>query len=158
MQPKSQFSSGSSANKASAPESPLAQFEELNYFAQATQPKSQFNSGIQPRSLSSAVSKISTAPLRCLTQSINSDHAAKESIRNDAMCTGRSESGKIKKNKNKKRVFMKEKATYVLGLNPKKKKNKDKQAKIHAGDQTSEEGAEGGEGEWASAGLSGSPE
>ena len=40
---------------------------------------------------------------------------------------------------------------------PTKKKNEDKQAKIHAGDQTSKEGAEGEEGEWASAGESGSP-
>ena len=40
----------------------------------------------------------------------------------------------------------------------KKTKNNNKQAKICAGDQTSGEGAEGEEGEWASAGVSGSPE
>ena len=45
MQPKSQFSSGYSAHKASAPRSPTAQFEELNYSTQAMQPKSQFSSG-----------------------------------------------------------------------------------------------------------------
>ena len=38
------------------------------------------------------------------------------------------------------------------------KKNDDKQAKIYAGNQVSEEGAEDEEGEWASAGASGSPE
>ena len=40
---------------------------------------------------------------------------------------------------------------------PTKKKNDDKKAKIYAGSQTSE-GAEGEEGEWASVGVSGSPE
>ena len=45
MQPKSQFSSGNSAYKASALRSPAAQFEELNYSTQAMQPKSQFSSG-----------------------------------------------------------------------------------------------------------------
>ena len=40
----------------------------------------------------------------------------------------------------------------------KKKKNNKKQAKICAGDQASEEGAEGEEREWASTGVSGSPE
>ena len=40
----------------------------------------------------------------------------------------------------------------------KKKKNNNKQAKICAGDQTSKEGVEGKEGEWALAGVSGSPE
>ena len=59
---------------------------------------------------------------------------------------------------------MKEKATYVLGpkrppaLKKKKKINNKKQAKICAGDQTLEVGAEGEEGDWASAGVSGSPE
>ena len=38
MQPKSQFSSGNSRQKASAPRSPAAQFKELNYSAQAMQP------------------------------------------------------------------------------------------------------------------------
>ena len=36
--------------------------------------------------------------------------------------------------------------------------NNNKQAKICAGDQTLEVGAEGEEGDWASAGVSGSPE
>ena len=43
-------------------------------------------------------------------------------------------------------------------IQKKKKKNNNKQTKICAGDQTSEEGAEGEEGEWASTGVSGSPE
>ena len=38
------------------------------------------------------------------------------------------------------------------------KKNDDKQAKIYAGNQASEKGAEDEEGEWASTGASGSPE
>ena len=45
---------------------------------------------------------------------------------------------------------------------PKKKKKKNnnnkKQPKIRAGDQTFEVGAEGEEGDWTSAGVSGSPE
>ena len=45
MQPKSQFSSGSSAHKASAPKNLAAQVKELNYSGQAMQPKSQFSSG-----------------------------------------------------------------------------------------------------------------
>ena len=45
-----------------------------------------------------------------------------------------------------------------MGPKPNKKKQTNKQAKICAGGQTSEEGAEGEEGEWASAGVSGSPE
>ena len=40
----------------------------------------------------------------------------------------------------------------------KKNNNNNKQAKICAGDHTSEEGAEGEEGEWASTRVSGSPE
>ena len=40
----------------------------------------------------------------------------------------------------------------------KKKKKKQQQSKLHKGDQTSEEGTRGEEGEWTSAGLSGSPE
>ena len=39
-----------------------------------------------------------------------------------------------------------------------KQKNNNKQAEICAGDQTSEVGEEGEKGEWASAGVSGSPE
>ena len=45
MQPKSQFRSGTSAHKATAPKSSAAQFDELNYFTQAMQPKSKFSSG-----------------------------------------------------------------------------------------------------------------
>ena len=45
MQLKSQFSSDNLAHKASAPRSPAAQLEELNYSTQAMQPKSQFSSG-----------------------------------------------------------------------------------------------------------------
>ena len=41
----SQFSSGYSANKASAPKSPGTQFDELNYSAQTMHPKSQFSLG-----------------------------------------------------------------------------------------------------------------
>ena len=44
-------------------------------------------------------------------------------------------------------MFIKEKATYVLGPKPNKKKNDDKEAKIYAGNQASEEGAEDEEGE-----------
>ena len=59
-------------------------------------------------------------------------------------------------------MFIKEKAAYVLGPKPNKKKkknnNNNKQAKVCAEGQTSEEGAEGEEGEWASTGVSGSPE
>ena len=43
-------------------------------------------------------------------------------------------------------MFIKEKATYVLGLKL-RKKNDDKEAKIYAGNQASEEGAEDEEGE-----------
>ena len=58
-------------------------------------------------------------------------------------------------------MFIKEKATYVLVPMPNKKKKKKKnkkQAKVCVEGQTSKEGAEGEEGEWASAGVSGSPE
>ena len=41
---------------------------------------------------------------------------------------------------------------------PQKKKKNNKQAKICAGDQTSDEGEKGEEGEWASTGVFGSPE
>ena len=41
---------------------------------------------------------------------------------------------------------------------PTKKKKYNKQAKVCAKGQTLKEGAEGEEGEWASAGVSGSPE
>ena len=47
-------------------------------------------------------------------------------------------------------MFIKEKATYVLGPKPKKKKKKkndDKEAKIYVGNQASEEGAKDEEGE-----------
>ena len=46
-------------------------------------------------------------------------------------------------------MFIKEKATYVLGPKPKKNKKKkdDKEAKIYARNQASEEGAEDEEGE-----------
>ena len=57
-------------------------------------------------------------------------------------------------------------ATYVLGPRPKKEniyKKKSikvdiRQAKTCTGDQASEEGADGEEGEWTSAGVPGSPE
>ena len=48
--------------------------------------------------------------------------------------------------------------SWVLSQKKKKKNNNNKQAKICAGDQSLEVGAEGEEGEWASAGVSGSPE
>ena len=68
-------------------------------------------------------------------------------------CTGRSESGKKKK-----KYLLRERLHMSWISSPQKKKNEDKQVKIHAGDQTSEEGAEGEEGEWASARVSGSLE
>ena len=45
MQPKNQFSSGNLAHNASAPRSPVTQFEELDYSTQAMEPKIQFSSG-----------------------------------------------------------------------------------------------------------------
>ena len=81
-------------------------------------------------------------------------------MQNGAKCTSRSESGE------KKWIFIKKKATYVLGPKPnKKKKDKKKEIKIDvrqvkmcARDQASEGEAGGEEGEWASSGMSGSPE
>ena len=84
MQPKSQFGSGYSAHKGSAPRSPAAQFKGFNYSAQTMRPKSQFSSSRithkasatrftelfssrrpqRPRSLSSSVMKSLTAQLR----------------------------------------------------------------------------------------------
>ena len=81
-------------------------------------------------------------------------------MQNCAKSTSRGENGEIKNE-----YFIKEKATYVLGPKPntkkkkkKKKNNNNKQAKICAGDQALEIGAEGEEGNWASAGVFGSPE
>ena len=95
MQPKSQFSSGNLAHKASAPKSPAAQFEELNYSTQAKQPKSQFSLSIQP----TEPQQHSFEELNCSTQMLNSVHAAKKSIRfmqNSENSTSRGESGEIK--------------------------------------------------------------
>ena len=75
MQPKSQFSSGYSSHKASAPRSPVAQFEELDCSTHAT----------QPRNYS--------------TQTLNSGYATKKLIwfmQNRAKCTSRGKSGEIK--------------------------------------------------------------
>ena len=115
------------------------------------QPRSQFSLGIQP----TKPQQHNFEELNCSTQTLNSSHAAKESIRfiqNNAKSTSRGESGEIKNEYLlKKRLHM----SWVPSL---KKKNNNKQAKICAGDQTSEVEAEGEEGEWASAGVSGSPE
>ena len=95
MQPKSQFSSSNLAHKASTPKSPAAQFEELNYSTQARQPKSQFSSGIQP----TEPQQHSFEKLGCSTQTLNSGHVAKKSLRfiqNSAKSTSRGESGEIK--------------------------------------------------------------
>ena len=45
MQSKSQFSSGFSVPNGLSARSPVAQFDEFDYSAQALQPKSQFSSG-----------------------------------------------------------------------------------------------------------------
>ena len=73
-------------------------------------------------------------------------------MQNSAKNTSRGESDEIKNGYSLKiRLHM----SWVPS--PTKKNNK-KQPKICAEDQTSEEGAEGEEGEWASAGVSSSPE
>ena len=95
MQPKSQFSSGNLAHKASAPRSPAAQFEDLNCSTQARQPRSQFSSGIQP----TEPHQHGFEELNYSTQTLNSGHATKKSIRfmqNNAKSTSRGESGEIK--------------------------------------------------------------
>ena len=72
-------------------------------------------------------------------------------MQNNAKSASRGESGEIKNEYSlRKKLHM----SWV----PSPTKKKKKQAKICAGDQTSEEGAAGEEGEWASAGVSGSPE
>ena len=125
MQPKSQFSSGNLAHKASAPKSPATQFGELNCSAQAMQPCSPGASSAQafnPRSLISSVFKSSAAQLRpnspgasstqafsprslssivlnSSTLALDSGHADEKSIRfmqNSAKNTSRGESDEIK--------------------------------------------------------------
>ena len=78
-------------------------------------------------------------------------------MQNSAKSTSRGESGEIKNEYSlRKRLNM----SWVPSPKKKKKNNNNnkKQAKICAGDQTLEVGSEGEEGEWASAGVSGSPE
>ena len=94
---------------------------------------------------------------------LNSVHAAKKSIRfmqNSENSTSRGESGEIKNEYSlRKRLHMFGVPSPTKEKQKKKtKKKNNKQAKICAGDQTSKEGAEGEEGEWASAGVSGSSE
>ena len=73
-------------------------------------------------------------------------------MQNNAKSASRGESGEIKNEYSlRKKLHM----SWVPSSTKKEKINK--QAKICARDQTSEEGAEGEEGEWASAGVSGSP-
>ena len=75
-------------------------------------------------------------------------------MQNSAKSTSRGESGEIKNEYSlRKRLHM----SWVPSPK-KKKKNNNKQAKICAGDQTLGVEAEGEEGDWASAGVSGSPE
>ena len=110
MQPKSQFSSGYSAHKASAPKSPASQFEGPD----------------------------------CSTQTLNSGYAAKKLIRfmqNSAKCTSRGEDGEIKN-----RCSLRKRLHMSWVPSPKKKKA-NKEAKIYAGNQASEEGVEDEEGE-----------
>ena len=169
MQPKSQFSSGNLAQKASAPRSPAAQFKELNYSAQATQPnevvqlkqsahgastaqfeglncstqarqpKSQFNSGIQPME----PQQHSVEKLNYSTQTLNLGHAAKKSLRfmqNSTKSTSRGENDEIKNEYSlRKRLHM----SGVPRLTEKKKKKK--QAKVCVEGQTLEGGTEGEE-------------
>ena len=76
-------------------------------------------------------------------------------MQNSAKNTSRGESDEIKKGYSlKRRLHM----SWVPSPPKKKKKKNKKQSKICAGDQTSEEGAEGEEGEWVSAGVSSFPE
>ena len=77
MQFKSQFNSGCSARKASAPRSLVAQFEEPNYSAQAMQPKSQFSPGSSAHKASAPgaqqlSSKSSTTQLRPCNPGVSS--------------------------------------------------------------------------------------
>ena len=58
MQPKSQFSSGFSAHNGLSARSPVAQFDEFDYSAQAMQPKSQFSSGFSAHNGLSAQSLV----------------------------------------------------------------------------------------------------
>ena len=79
--------------------------------------------------------------LNCSTQTLNSGHAAKKSLRfiqNSAKSTSRGESGEIKNEYSlRKRLRM----SKVLSPTKKKKKNNNnKQAKVCAEGQTSEEG------------------
>ena len=119
------------------------------------QPRSQFSSGVQP----TEPQQHSFEELNCSTQALNSGHADEKSIRfmqNSAKSTSRSKSNEIKNGYSlKKRIHM----SWVPRPTKKKKKknnNNKKQPKICTEDQTSEEGAEGEEGEWASAGVSSS--
>ena len=79
-------------------------------------------------------------------------------MQNSAKRTSRGKSAKVK---NEHLLRKRLHTSWVPG--PTKKKKKEikidvRQAKMCAGDQASEGGAEGEEGEWASAGVSGSPE
>ena len=116
------------------------------------QPKSQFNLGVQP----TEPQQHSFEEINCSTQALDSGHADEKSIRfmqNSVKNTSRGENDEIKNGYSlNRRLHM----SWVPSPKKKKKNNK-KKSKICAGDQTSEEGAEGDEGEWASAGVSSSP-
>ena len=75
-------------------------------------------------------------------------------MQNSAKRTSRGESGEIKNEYSlRKRLHMS-----WVPIPKKKKNNNNKQVKICARDKTLEVGVKGEEGEWASAGVSGSPE
>ena len=83
-------------------------------------------------------------------------------MQNSAKSTSRGESGEIKNEySSRKRLHMSwipSPTKTKTKQNKKNNYNNNKQAKICAGDQTLEVGAEGEEGDWASAGVSSSPE
>ena len=86
---------------------------------------------------------------------LNSGHAAKKSLRfiqNSAKSTSRGENDEIKNE------YSLRKRLCMSGVPSPTKKKRKKQAKVCVEGQTSEGGAEGEEGEWASAGVYGSPE
>ena len=106
MQPKSQFSLGNLAHKASTPRSPVAQFKELGCSTRAMQHRSQFSSGVQL----TEPQQHSFEELNCSTQAFNSSHADEKSIRfmqNSTKNTSRGESNEIKNGYSlKKRLHM----------------------------------------------------
>ena len=101
-------------------------------------------------------------PRSCSTKTLNSGYVAEELIRfmhNNTKCTRRGKKGKVKnEHVSRKRLH----ASWVTSLKKKKGKKKIKfdvmHVKMCAGDQASEGGVEGEEGEGASVGVFGSPE